>query len=236
MTSVSGAVVQSLLSQVGKLKWQFSFAGPYHRYKKEWKIATVFIGANNLCAACGSGEDIPPTADPKTYGSLLKQALRDLKAAAGPTFVNLVGIFDVSLVYDLSRGYPYCEFLFDKNPIPICGCATGDEKDRKRVGDLAKEYNRVMRRVAYEINEENKDDGTFGVSFQPGLTSFKESSAPFGQGYMSGLDCFHPNKCANQIMAIALWNNMFASGLKKKSPKKPEDVKIFCPGPEDYLK
>ena len=155
-------------------------------------------------------------ADPEEYGVALKLALQDLKNSIGPAFVNLVGIFDVTLVYDQSRGYPYCEMLFDKMPIPICGCATNNETDRKskhcrhllprlpvspswkhtndckntfiEAGDLAKKYNEVMLRIAREMNEDKEGSKTFGVVYQPGLTEFKSGSSPYGQGYMSGLD------------------------------------------------
>ncbi|KAG0264934.1 hypothetical protein BG011_005856 [Mortierella polycephala] len=234
-TAVSGAIAQTLSSQIERLRWQFSLGGRYRRYKNEWKLATVFIGANNLCAACGSGAMTLEIADPEEYGRALKSALQGLRDSVGPTFVNLVGIFDVTLVYDLSRGYPYCEMLFDQVPIPICGCATGNEADRQRAGNLARKYNEIMERIAKEINEESKDQGTFGVAFQPGLTEFKDGSSAYGQGYLSGLDCFHPNKCANQIMAISLWNNMFSTPENKNRPMKPDDLEIYCPGPSDYL-
>jgi hypothetical protein len=130
---VSGAVAQTLPGQIDRLRRQFGRAGRYRRYKKEWKVVTVFIGANNLCQACESGkeEGLPEVADPEQYGLALKLALQDLKDSIGPAFVNLVGIFDVTLVYEQSRGYRYCEFLLDKLPIPICGCATGSESSRK---------------------------------------------------------------------------------------------------------
>ncbi|KAF9914411.1 hypothetical protein BX616_008380 [Lobosporangium transversale] len=234
-TAVSGAIAQTLSSQIDHLKRMFSFGGMYHKYRDEWKLATVFIGANNLCAACGPGETVPEIADPEEYGAALKSALQGLRDSVGPTFVNLVGIFDVSLVYDLSRGYSYCELLFDKLPLPICGCATGDEALRQRAGDLAKRYNEVMKRIAREINEESKSERKFGVAYQPGLTEFKDGSSAYGQGYLSGLDCFHPNKCANQLMAISVWNNMFSSNENKDTPMDPRNLEIYCPGPTDYL-
>ncbi|KAG0280410.1 hypothetical protein BGZ95_010225 [Linnemannia exigua] len=213
-TAVSGAIAQTLPSQIDRLKWQFGLAGSYHRYKDEWKLATVFVGANNLCAACTEdGDSIPAVADPEDYATALKTALVDLRDSIGRTFVNLVGIFDVSLVYELSRGYPYCEMLFDKNPIPICSCATASEDHRKKVGNLAAQYNDAMRRVAKEVNDES-DSASFGVVFQPGLTEFKDGSSPYGQGYMSGLDC----------------------NDGKDIPMKPDELEIFCPGPTDYLK
>ncbi|KAG0327065.1 hypothetical protein BGZ99_008405 [Dissophora globulifera] len=226
-TAVSGAIAQTLPSQVERLRRQFGRAGIYHKYKNEWKLATIFIGANNLCAACGPESIVSEIADPEEYGAALKLALQELRDSIGPTFVNLVGIFDVTLVYELSRGYPYCELLFDKLPFPICGCATGDDADRKKAGDLSKKYNEVMERVAHEINEESSDSRTFGVTFQPGLTEFKDGSSPYGQGYLSGLDCFHPNKCANQVMAVAIWNNMFSDREDKYKPMKPSDLEIY---------
>jgi len=57
-------------------------------------------------------------------------------------------------------------------------------------GDLAKKYNKVMEKIAREINEEQEGSKTFGVVFQPGLTEFKSGSSPYGQGYMSGLDWY----------------------------------------------
>ncbi|KAF9154648.1 hypothetical protein BG015_000333 [Linnemannia schmuckeri] len=221
-TAVSGAIAQTLPSQIDRLKWQFGLAGPYRKYKKEWKLATVFVGANNLCAACTDGDNLPAVASPEDYAVALKTALIDLRDSIGPTFVNLVGIFDVSLVYELSRGYPYCEMMFDKMPVPICSCATSKEDNRKKVGDLAEQYNDVMRKVAKEVNDES-DSASYGVVFQPGLTEFKDGS-------------FHPNRCANQVMAISLWNNMFSSADGKDKPMKPDDLEIFCPGPTDYLK
>lgn len=128
---MSGAIAQTLPSQIDRLKWQFGLAGPYRKYKDEWKLATVFVGANNLCAACTDGDNLPAVADPEDYAVALKAALIDLRDSIGPTFVNLVGIFDVSLVYELSRGYPYCEMLFDKMPVPICSCASSEEDNRK---------------------------------------------------------------------------------------------------------
>ncbi|KAF9956061.1 hypothetical protein BGZ65_003004 [Modicella reniformis] len=233
-TGVSGAIVQMLPWQVERLRLLFGRFGPYRKYKNEWKLATILIGANNLCDACGLGGAFPALSDPEKYGAALKSALRRLKGSIGPTFVNLVGIFDVTLVYDLSRGHPYCEMLL--GTLPICSCATGSEANRQKAGYLAKKYNEVMERIAKEINEENKDDGTFGVVFQPGLTGFKEGASQFGQGYLSKFDCFHPNKCANQVMAITLWNNMFSSPEDKKTPFRPKDLEIYCPGRNDYLR
>lgn len=128
---MSGATAQTLPSQIDRLKWQFGLGGPYRKYKDEWKLATVFVGANNLCAACTDGDNLPAEADPEEYAAALKATLIDLRESIGPTFVNLVGIFDVSLVFELSRGYPYCEMLFDKMPVPICSCATSNEDNRK---------------------------------------------------------------------------------------------------------
>jgi len=133
---VSGALAQTLAPQIERLRRQFGWAGSYRRYKKKWKVVTVFIGANNLCQACESGDDTPEHADSEDYGKALKLALQDLKDSVGPAFVNLVGIFDVTLVYEQSRGYPYCEMLFDKMPIPICSCATNNESDRKSKSNL----------------------------------------------------------------------------------------------------
>ncbi|KAF9975400.1 hypothetical protein BGZ73_000964 [Actinomortierella ambigua] len=242
-TAVSGAIVQTLPEQVDHLRRQFSWRGKYRAYRHSWKVVTLFVGANNLCAACNDpavnkqiyGDS--NIADPENYREALRKILKDLKPAlGGKAFVNLVGIFDVTLVYDQSRGYPYCEMLLDLMPIPICGCASKDDEHRKKAGQLAREYNIIMQELADEINQgEEGRDGQFAVVYQPGLTEFKRGAAGYGQGFLSGLDCFHPNKCANQLMAISLWNNMFSPADDKNAPSDPENAYIYCPGPNDYL-
>ncbi|KAF9164096.1 hypothetical protein DFQ27_001741 [Actinomortierella ambigua] len=242
-TAVSGAIVQSLPEQVDQLRRQFSWRGAYYRYRKSWKLVTLFIGSNNLCAACNDATlnkqiyGDPAIADPENYRDALLKTLRDLKSAVGgKAFVNLVGVFDVTLVYDQSRGFPYCEMLLDLMPIPICGCASSNDEARLKAGHLAREYNAVMQQVADEINNgEEGRDGQFAVVYQPGLTEFKRGAAGYGQGFTSGLDCFHPNKCANQLMAISLWNNLFSPRSDKDAPSDPESAFIYCPGPTDYL-
>ncbi|KAG0245212.1 hypothetical protein BGW41_002681 [Actinomortierella wolfii] len=241
-TAVSGAIVQHLPAQVDRLRSQFSRGGAYHHYRNSWKLVTLFIGANNLCAACNDDNvnkqfyGDTEVAHPSVFREALLATLRDLKpAVGGKAFVNLVGVFDVTLVYDQSRGYPYCEMLLDVVPIPICSCASGNDEHRKKAGQLVREYNMVMQEVADEINRTEGRDGQFGVVYQPGLTEFKRGAAGYGQGFLSGLDCFHPNRCANQLMAISLWNNMFSPVGDKDTPTDPENAYIYCPRPNDYL-
>lgn len=78
-----------------------------------------------------------------------------------------------------------------------------------------------MQKIAKEINEEYKDEGTFGVVYQPGLTGFKESSSPFGQGYLSGLDWYGFNTpvkpvAANSAYPLYLFLTFFT--LRSYSP------------------
>ncbi|KAG2186061.1 hypothetical protein INT43_002499, partial [Umbelopsis isabellina] len=199
-SAISGAVVQTLDEEVTRLVHQLSHT-QYNSVRDSWKLITVLIGANNLCGLCASpSTGLPQQATADEYEKHLRLALHRLRTEVKHAFVNLLALFSVSVVHDATRGNQYCEFVMDKSNMYICPCAQGTDEERKAADAMAEEYNRRMYKVAKEF-EGYKD---FAVVVQPGLTAF--DVAKYKQAYFSGIDCFHPNLCANQIMAIALWN------------------------------
>ncbi|KAI8974686.1 hypothetical protein BDB01DRAFT_806093 [Pilobolus umbonatus] len=223
--AVSGAKSQDLDEQITRLVKLYRTH--YKAYKDEWKLITVFVGANNVCVLCNPPSTrLPGLADADVFESNIRHVLDRVKDEIGKSFVNLVGLFNVSAVYEASRGDPYCEYIFDPSHITVCSCIQDDKEQRKAADLLIIEYNTRLKKLELEYKHKHKE---FGLSYQPGFTQFE--IAKYKQSYLSDVDCFHPNKCANQVMAILLWNNMFSNAVEKESKLNVESIDFVCPSP-----
>ncbi|KAI9179784.1 hypothetical protein H9P43_005114 [Blastocladiella emersonii ATCC 22665] len=222
--AVSGAVVQDLPKQARSLVSLLSLP-PYAARRKEWKLVTVLIGANNICRFCVPGQDLNAT----QVADYLRDALLTLRGAERRWRVNLVGLFRVSGVFDAAMPVPYCRTVFER--FHFCPCIH-DAANRKRMDELVAVYNSAFASVAAEFSR----DPYFRVAYQPGLTGGTDIVQQYGQEYLSKLDCFHPNRCANQAMAAALWNNMLEPAGAKSEGMDPHAVVWKCPSRENmYL-
>lgn len=68
---------------------------PSVNFEKDWKLLTIFIGANNLCGACKGDANTKPA----FFEENLRADLQLLEKNFPRTFVNVVGIFNVSGVW-----------------------------------------------------------------------------------------------------------------------------------------
>ncbi|KAL0090040.1 secreted phospholipase B1 [Phycomyces blakesleeanus] len=226
--AVTGAKVQDLDIEVTRLV-RLLKSSSYDSIRDEWKLITIFVGANNICVLCNDERTgLPSQADADVFEDSMRQVMERLRTEVGKSFVNLVALFNVSSVYEASRGDPYCEFILDPSHLSVCSCIQGDEKQRLAADLVVMEYNTRLEKIAFEYNELN--DRQFGVGYQPGFMFFPVGQ--YKQHYLSGFDCFHPNKCANQVMAIVLWNNMFSTPEEKTKKYTLENITIQCPGPD----
>ncbi|KAG2189452.1 hypothetical protein INT44_004594 [Umbelopsis vinacea] len=136
--AISGGVVQTLDEEVTRLVHQLSHK-EYTDIRDDWKLITVLIGANNLCGLCAApSTGLPDQATADAFEHHLRLALERLRIEIGHTFVNLMAMFSVSVVYDAARGEQYCEFLMDKSNMYICPCAQGTDEDRRGIYLFAK--------------------------------------------------------------------------------------------------
>ncbi|KAI8647148.1 hypothetical protein BD408DRAFT_408682 [Parasitella parasitica] len=226
--AVSGSKTQDLNEQISRLVYLLS-TSKYKDIKDEWKLVTLFIGANNVCVLCEPPiTTLPGLAEADIFEDNVRQALARIKNEVGKSFVNLVALFNVSSVYEASRGDPYCEFVLDPSHLVICSCIQGDEKQRRAADRVVNEYNLRLEKLEKEFKQQNLME--LGVSYQPGFKQFP--IAKYKQSYFSGVDCFHPNKCANQLMSIILWNNMFSSKEEKNKAYDIESLDFICPSPQ----
>lgn len=113
----SGAWAQNLPDQAKWLIQQMK-ANPKIDFVNDWKMITVLIGANNLCASCITFLDPFDTA--AQFGQSMQTTFNEL-ANIPKVFVNVVNIFNLSSVWEVSKGTPYCKTVHQDFPIE-CEC------------------------------------------------------------------------------------------------------------------
>ena len=142
-------------------------------------------------------------------------------------FFNAIPMFNISVVYNLTRGSSYCadvHFIW-----PECWCLyEGSDEDRLWLDELLQEFNKRIFGIQREWQVKNLTEFAFVV--QP----FTMYLVVPDLSYLSNLDCFHPSLLANQKMAIAGWNSIITPASKKKHSFNPDD-NVICPTPDTLL-
>lgn len=177
-----------------------------------YKLLTVMIGANDICAYCINGYNTTI----KNYLENMENLLKNILRQSGRIFVNIISVFDVSLTMDWQT--PSCKFVHWV--INECPCILGRYKQNDASIKVKMLYKDINARL-YPLVENygnRRDDVVMVV--QPILEEFKI----YNSSYLSSLDCFHPSKFADNVMSTILWNNMF---LPKD--KKLKNMKIIKP-------
>jgi phospholipase B1 len=201
-------------------------SNPNIDYANDWKVLTLFIGANNLCRACDPSQSI--YSDAKDFEKSLTEVI-NLLTPIPRLFVNLVSIFNISGVYNVSLRSEYCTMVHMAIGFSECECAfslTEGQVWRDKMDLIASEYRRVVREVAKNAPKTD----SFAVVVQP----FLEDMVIPGLDYLSTLDCFHPSLQTHQLMALALWNTMLTPAAKKKTSYY-WPVNIICPTNDTLL-
>jgi len=225
--AVSHASVQDCYSQVDYLVYNIKTNYPTINFETDWKLLTLFIGANNLCGACeGRAES-----KPKYFGDNLKQVLTQIEQKLPRTFVNLVTIFNISGVYYAGQDYWYCEAVWHLIKHECYCVETGKKPDLQIMDDYAMQYNEISMNLAKEFA--GKNNPNFTVVVQPGLSGIQIQK--FGEAYLSNLDCFHPSLCANQAFTYQIWNNMLTPVGQKLTTPDLKNLKIKCPTSGTYV-
>jgi len=200
---VSEAKAADVFGQIRYLKERLPKEGV--DMKNDWKLLTLFIGANDLCVACESSHTAQqPENWIQTVDSLLNTVHQDIPRV----FVNLMGMVNITEVYRVDVQSWYCRLVQTK--FEECPCMSGHGPDgRAAMSAAIVQYNQLMAQLAQKWQAKNLDD--FYVSFQPFLTE-----TPFpGREVLSDLDCFHPSAISDQYMAMGLWNSMFLPAALK---------------------
>jgi hypothetical protein len=152
-------------------------------FENDWKMLTVFIGANNLCGAC-KGRNY---SDPDYYEATMDAIFTQVNNTIPRTFVNVVLIFNISQVHDIAYQSEYCRFMWKDIVKTECMCLQGDAtlQDRTTMDLFALEYNKRILSLAAKWQAYNYSH--FTVRVQPFIQNLKV----LGLEFISEFDCFH---------------------------------------------
>jgi len=227
--AVSMAKVEDLPDQVNYLVTQLRTTYKDQvDFNKDWKLLTIFIGANNLCGSCDWNRT---NSFPAFFENQLRSVLQQVKDSIPRVFVSLVTIFNISGVWDAGMTKEYCILLWDVDKHE-CGClTTGDKKDRDAMDWHSMAFNQIQEKLAKEFDSQNND--SFTVVVQPGVSGIP--IGVFGEKYLSLLDCFHPSVYADAAFTYAIWNNMMEPQGQKSHVPDPNNIVIKCPTADTYI-
>eukprot|EP00128_Syssomonas_multiformis_P010691 Colp12_sorted_trinity150504_noHs@4799 len=203
---------------------------PTVNFEEDWKLMTIFIGANDVCA-CEGIEKLYASAD--RWEAYVRGAVEKVRVSMPRVFVNLVELFNISGVYDISQKRDYCR-NFHAMSFFECKCgfapsSEGGDAYRRAIADMSQEYNARLRKIANDYKGQYRD---FGVVAQP---AFRDAELPaLPVEFLSNIDCFHPSPLGHAQMAMHLWNNM-VSPHGAKSTKFNVMDSFVCPTEETRI-
>ena len=103
-------------------------------FENDWKVVTLWIGANDLCDYCKNDRHTP-----EKYISSIGHALDILHQEVPKVFVNLVQVLDVTVLSEIQSLFCKAIQFIACN----CGTSAGDVVKTK-VSEAALEYQRLV--------------------------------------------------------------------------------------------
>lgn len=215
-----GATNDDMLSEAEDLVERMK-ADPLVNYLEDWKLLTFFVGGNDLCGSCEGKHSA------QDYYSWFNRTLTYLSGEMPRTLVNLVSMFDVSPLQNLSTGYA-CDLL----QWGFCACAR-NWTTLPALRPLQLEYHEQFVKLANDPRFNNRTD--FAVVVQHHMRDLvppTDENGNYQDGFLSP-DCFHPTRVAHQGFAVWLWNTMLIPVNQKPYTVDSNDidVEINCPAP-----
>jgi phospholipase B1 len=199
--------------------------------ENDWKVVSLFIGGNDMCAVCRRWDRY----NPEQHVSDIKDALDYLYNNNQRMLVNLITMFDVSPLIDMKSGSAGRDVICNQMHNQFCDCVK-NETTNAMLRDVQMEY---WQRLDDLINEQgtydqpNRDD--FTVVIQPHMRDQKPFVYENGTWDMTFFapDCFHPSRKMHFFMAYGVWNTMLTPVQDKVFELPQEDEPEFvCPSEE----
>ncbi|CAH0386793.1 unnamed protein product [Bemisia tabaci] len=202
-------------------------------FDNDWKLITLFFGANDLCSGqCYDKEGTSALQHKKK----LQIALDYLQANLPRTLVNLVPVLDVSVSMRVKRSL-VCRLLHRF----FCTCfhQSGNIDEMAVITQLVRDYQRAEETLVKSGRYNKKED--FTVVIQPFIKLF---NAPLKSDRKTRLkevidisyvtyDCFHFSQKGHALAANLLWNNMLEPlGQKSETTMNYVMERFRCPTPD----
>jgi len=192
--------------------------------KTPWKMVTLFIGGNDLCRYCNN----PEVLSAENYAKHIQDTLDYLHDNLERVFVNLVGIFDLTVLGKIEIGFT-CKVL---HPV-LCPCGI-DPQEEEVIRQAAYDYQKHTIALVDSGRYDGRND--FTVVWQPFFMNMDVPRKPNGKADLTYMapDCFHFSRKGHNSVATFLWNAMFQP-VGSKSHFMPYDIETHCPKVTDYI-
>uniref|UniRef100_H3B5Q4 Uncharacterized protein n=1 Tax=Latimeria chalumnae TaxID=7897 RepID=H3B5Q4_LATCH len=183
---------------------------PGINFAEDWKLVTIFIGANDLCDYCKNKLGLwgPHT-----------MVFRNLPRAI-INMVQLIHLEELRVVNDGSFGC-WLQRSF-------CSCLVKPAKNSTELQELLDQNNQFQVNLEYLIGSGRYDEkNDFAVVLQPFLKTAnapRDENGTIDYSYFT-LDCFHFTVKGHEQLAKGLWNNMLHS-VVTVIPFQPEGAKV----------
>ncbi|XP_077197603.1 phospholipase B1, membrane-associated [Paroedura picta] len=232
--AVAGAVSEGLSSQARRLV-DLMKGDTKINFQEDWKLVTVFIGGNDLCASCTSLEQFSP----ENFVSNIQTALDILHKEVPRLFVNLVTVLHITTLSELYHEESVkCP---KKLMSSLCSCAVNhnvNAPEMEVLEILNKKYQDATRHLIETGRYDTRED--FTVVVQPFLegTTMPKTAEGVPDASFFAPDCFHFQQKTHSQAARALWNNMLEPlGEKTDAQRLEDEIILKCPSPDQpYLR
>ncbi|XP_036449109.1 phospholipase B1, membrane-associated [Colossoma macropomum] len=224
--AVAGAKSEDLVTQARALVTRMKGDSRIN-FQNDWKVITVFIGGNDLCAYCSNTAYYSAT----NFANRIRDALDILHNEVPRALVNLVEVFYLiplrRLHQDSSLGCP--TWLINE----ICPCVVKPAEgssELQALMNINRAYQTSTRNLVNSGRYNTRSD--FTVVLQPFIRDVVLPLLSNGKPDRSFFapDCFHLSQKSQALMARALWNNMLDSvSSKTTSLDFKAGVSAKCP-------
>ncbi|KAI9543892.1 hypothetical protein NQZ68_004940 [Dissostichus eleginoides] len=195
-------------------------------FEKDWKLATIFVGGNDLCQYCMDQDNLSPT----NYSQNLMRGLDMFYKEVPRLLVNVVPILQIDTLKSVKRNTLGCSLLQRTS----CPCVINPSENSPELQEMKRINRKYQAEIQHLISGDHfKGKEDFAVVLQPFLQNF---FIPYiGEGEVDSsffsVDCFHMSERAHAEMAVALWNNMLEPVGRKQNYNNftYDRSKINCP-------
>uniref|UniRef100_A0A8C9R674 Phospholipase B1, membrane-associated-like n=1 Tax=Scleropages formosus TaxID=113540 RepID=A0A8C9R674_SCLFO len=223
--AVSGAKSSDIPAQVQSLIQALKDSEDVD-FDNDWKLVTLFIGANDLCQYCEDRASLSL----QNYSRYLQESLDMLYKEAPRMMVNILGVLQVDGLRRVKRDTLGCSLL-QKYACPCVLIPGEDSMELSELRRINREFQAETERLVWGGRYDGRED--FTVVFQP---YFQNTVVPLAQDGTPDLsffsvDCFHITERGHAEMAISLWNNMLEPVGRKQAHNNftYDRKKIQCP-------
>ncbi|XP_040188632.1 phospholipase B1, membrane-associated-like [Rana temporaria] len=202
---------------------------PGINYEEDWKVITIFIGANDLCDYCKN----KTLFSVETFISSVTESLDMMQKELPRSIVNVVQLLQIYKLRQVNDNSLGC--ILQRS---FCACVVKPKENSPELLEVMDQNRQFQEKLEDLIVKSRRYDGKrdFAVVLQPFLQHVEPAIDQSGQIDYSFFtpDCFHLTIKGHEQMAKALWNNMLQPvGKKSLLERFSDDIEPLCPS-EDH--